>query len=138
MKKLIFLRFVISIIIFLGACSSSEKTADKNNNDDEGDYVFDEVPAGDSFQIDNEEKDINFNYYVQIGAFTTKKSAQDFAGKSTRFLNEELEIKYEDRTELYAVRIKNNFDSRIEAEKVRNQIRQNEEYADAWIVKEHK
>ena len=75
MMKLKSLLFITFITFLIGACSSSKDTTDKNNNDEDGVYVFDEVPASDSFQSDNEEDDLNYNIFVQIGAFTTKVSA---------------------------------------------------------------
>ena len=137
MNKLIAKLLFTFIIIFLGACSSSKDTTDKNN-DEEGDYVFDEVPASDSFQIDNTEKELNYNYFVQIGAFTTKASAENFVEGSTNTLNEELQIKYSSISNMYTVRLKELFSSRIEAEKKRNELWQDDKFKDAWIVKEHK
>jgi hypothetical protein len=139
MMKLRSLLFTTFITIFLGACSSSKDTTDKNNNNDnEGVYVFDEVPASDSYQIDNEEKDLYFNYFVQIGAFTTKSSAEDFVDGGASTLHEELEIKYSSISNMYTVRLKELFSSRIEAEKKRNEVWQDDKFKDAWIVKEHK
>lgn len=137
MNKLIAKLLFTFIIIFLGACSSSKDTTDKNN-DEEGDYVFDEVPASDSFQIDNTEKELNYNYFVQIGAFTTKASAENFVEGSTNTLNEELQIKYSSISNMYTVRLKELFSSRIEAEKKRNELWQDDKFKDAWIVKENK
>ena len=137
MNKLIAILLFTFIIIFLGACSSSKDTTD-NNNDEEGDYVFDEVPASDSFQIDNAENDLIYNYFVQIGAFTTKASAEEFAEESVTTLNEELEIKYSSTSKVYTVRLKKLFSSRIEAEKRRNELWQYDKFKDAWIVKESK
>ena len=139
MMKLRSLLFTTFITIFLGACSSSKDTTHKNNNhDNEGVYVFDEVPASDSYQIDNEEKDLYFNYFVQIGAFTTKASAEDFVDGDASTLHEELEIKYSSISNVYTVRLKELFSSRIEAEKKRNELWQDDKFKDAWIVKEHK
>ena len=137
MNKLIAILFFTFITFLLGACSSSKDTTDKNN-DEEGDYVFDEVPASDSFQIDNTEKELNYNYFVQIGAFTTKASAENFVEGSTNTLNEELQIKYSSISNMYTVRLKELFSSRIEAEKRRNELWQYDKFKDAWIVKENK
>ena len=137
MNKLITTLLFAFIIIFLGACSSSKDTTDKNN-DEERDYVFDEVPASDSFQIDNTEKELNYNYFVQIGAFTTKASAENFVEGSTNTLNEELQINYSSISNMYTVKLKELFSSRIEAEKRRNELWQDDKFKDAWIVKENK
>ena len=126
-----------ALLLLSVSCSSSKQNTDEESGDN-GVYVFDEVPAGDSFQIDNEEKDLNFNYFVQIGAFTTKASAEDFVDGSANNLNEELVIKYSSISNVYTVRLKELFTSRIEAEKKRNELWQDDKFKDAWIVKENK
>jgi len=129
---------IFSVLLLLSvSCSSSQQSTDEES-DDNGAYVFDEVPSGDSFQIDNEEKDLNFNYFVQIGAFTTKASAEEFAEESVNTLNKELEIKYSSISNLYTVRLKESFNSRNEAEKKRNELWQYNKFKDAWLVKERK
>ena len=138
MMKLKPLLFVTFITIFLGACSSSEKSTKKEDGEEEDVYIFDEVPASDSFQIDNAENDLNFNFFVQIGAFTTKVSAEDFAEEGVQTLNKEFEVKYSSISNLYTVRLKEFFNSRIEAEKIRNELWQDDKFKDAWIVKEYK
>jgi len=131
--------FTLGVLLFLSvSCSSSKQTTDEEGSDNDV-YVFDEVPLDD--ESDNTQKpseELNYNFFVQIGAFTTRTSAQDFAEKSTNFLNDELEIKYNDKTELYAVRLKKMFSSRTEAEKIRDELRQNDKFKDAWIAKERK
>jgi hypothetical protein len=129
--------FIFGILLFFSvSCSSSKDTSDKNNNDGEEGYVFDEVPADNSFQINNTEIDLNYNFFVQIGAFTSKKSAEDFAEEGFNTLNKEFEVNYNSISNLYTVRLKEYFSSRIEAEKIRNELWQDDKYKDAWIVKE--
>jgi PBP1b-binding outer membrane lipoprotein LpoB len=135
LKSIIFVTF---ITIFLGACSSSKDTSNKNNNDEQEGYVFDEVPSSDSYQPDNTEDDLKYNFFVQIGAFTSKKSAEDFAEEGANNLNTEFEVKYNSISNLYTVRLKEFFNSRIKAEKIRNELWQDDKFKDAWIVKEHK
>jgi len=130
--------FTFGVIILLSvSCSSSKQNTDEESGDN-GVYIFDEVPSGDSFQIDNEEYDLNFNFFVQIGAFSTMKSAKDFTEVSADSLNKELEIKYNSISNLYTVRLVELFNSRIEAEKIRNELWQDDKIKDAWIVKEYK
>jgi len=130
--------FTIGVLLLLSvSCSSSKQNTDEES-DDSGVYVFDEVPSSDSFQIDNEENDLNFNFFVQIGAFTTKASAEEFAEVSAITLKKELKIKYNSISNLYTVRLVELFNSRIEAEKIRNELWQDDKFKDAWIVKEHK
>jgi len=125
------------LVLFSVSCSSSKQ----NTNGDSGDkdvYIFDEVPASDSFQVNNTEDDLNYNFFVQIGAFTTRISAEDFAKEGVHTLNKELEVKYNSFSNLYTVRLKEFFKSRIEAEKIRNELWQDDKFKDAWIVKEQK
>lgn len=125
------------LLLFSVSCSSSKQ----NTNEDSGDeeiYIFDKVPASDSFQIDNTEDDLNYNFFVQIGAFSSKKSAEDFADEGANTLNKEFEVKYNSKSNLYTVRLKEFFNSRNEAEKIRNELWQDDKFKDAWIVKEHK
>ena len=138
MNSLLFFLSIGFTLVLLGACSSSKETTDKNNSDEDGVYIFDEVPDGDSFQIDNAENDLNFNFFIQIGAFTTKASAEEFAEESVYTINKELEVKYSSNLNLYTVRIKEAYHRRIEAEKKRNELWQNDKFYDAWIVKERK
>ena len=130
--------FIFGVLLFFSvSCSSSKQNTDGESGDN-GVYVFDDVPAGDSFQINSEENDLNFIFFVQIGAFTTKASAEEFAEESENTLNKELEIKYSSISNLYTVRLKELFNSRIEAEKKRNELWQDDKFNDAWLVKERK
>jgi hypothetical protein len=125
------------LLLFSVSCSSSKQ----NTIEDSGDkdvYIFDEVPSSDSFQIDNGEGDLSYNFFVQIGAFTTRISAENFAKEGVNILNKELEVKYNSFSNLYTVRLKEFFNRRIEAEKIRNELWQDDNFRDAWIVKEQK
>jgi hypothetical protein len=126
-----------ALLLLSVSCSSSKQNTDEES-DVNGVYVFDDVPSGDSFQINNEENDLNFNFFVQIGAYTTKASAEEFAEESVNTLNIELEIIYSSISNLYTVRLKELFNSRSEAEKKRNELWQDDKFKDAWIVKESK
>lgn len=126
-----------ALLLLSVSCSSSKQNTDEES-DVNGVYVFDDVPSGDSFQIDNAENDLNFNFFVQIGAFTTKASAEEFAEESVNTLNIELEIIYSSISNLYTVRLKELFNSRSEAEKKRNELWQDDKFKDAWLVKERK
>ena len=129
--------FTFGALLLSVSCSSSKQNTDEES-DVNGVYVFDDVPSGDSFQIHIEENDLNFNFFVQIGAYTTKASAEEFAEESVNTLNIELEIIYSSISNLYTVRLKELFNSRSEAEKKRNELWQDDKFKDAWIVKENK
>ena len=130
--------FTFNALLLLSVSCSSSKQNTNEESDVNGVYVFDDVPSGDSFQIHIEENDLNFNFFVQIGAYTTKASAEEFAEESVNTLNKELDIKYNNISNLYTVRLKELFNSRIEAEKKRNELWQDDKFKDAWIVKENK
>lgn len=125
------------LILFSLSCSSSKQNTDEEIGDD-GVYVFDEVPAEDAYQFDKPDEKINNIYLIQIGAFSSLKRAETFATKSTKILNEELDVKFSERTKLYVVTINKKFSDRLEAEKIRNELWQNELFNDAWILKEIK
>ena len=127
------------MIICIG-CSSSKETNNSGNPGDEEVYVFDEVPVEkidekgkENGLINNDEK--NYYYFVQIGAFATRKNAETLIENASKIVSEELEIIFNNRTSLYQVRIKNAFTSRNDAAILRDKIRQTEAFRDAWIVK---
>ena len=130
--------FTLGVLIsFSFSCSSSKQNTNEER-DDNGVYVFDEVPAEDAYQFDKPEEKINYIYFIQIGAFSSLKGAETFATKSTQILNEELDVKFSNRTKLYVVTINKKFSNRLEAEKIRNELWRNELFNDAWILKEIK
>jgi hypothetical protein len=124
--------------MFGAACSSSKESSGKNGDDESEVYVFDEVPVDNSHIEDGKDSNVEYNYFVQIGAFATKSNAEKFSDESAKLLNEELEIQYDNQTYLFQVKLKKVFFSRIEAAIVRDKIRLNEKYLDAWIQKEVK
>jgi len=130
--------FAIGLFLLpLISCSSSKQNP-YETTDDDGTYIFDEVPAGEVFQIDNKEDDLNYNFFVQIGAFATRSSAEEYSEESENILNKELEIIFNNTSYLYTVRLKELFNSRVSAENTRNNLWQYDKFKDAWIVKEHK
>jgi hypothetical protein len=71
---------------------------------------------------------------VQIGAFTTKEKAESFAEMSKTKIKNEIDITYSDPVKLYVVQITPFYKSKKEAELVRDEIKLNSEFNDAWIV----
>ena len=140
-KAAYFLPLIVLSIIVMESCSSSEQTTKKEEEKtDEDVYIFDEVPPDTTIDIDetqpgNDIPPLNTTYYkVQIGAFTTKEKADEFATTSRTKLQEDLDISYSEEVNLFVVQLKPSFKSKEDAEKVRNQLWQTEEYKDAWIV----
>ena len=122
--RLIFLLFCMINII---SCSSSiEETREEESKDEEETYVFDEIP-------ENEESTVDEYFLIQIGAFTTKQSAEDFAKESKRELGREITVSYSSEVNLFVVRLETKFKNKNEAEKVKDEIRRKEEFKDAWV-----
>ncbi|GAB6283417.1 MAG: hypothetical protein STSR0008_21840 [Ignavibacterium sp.] len=130
--------FILSISLFLFSCSSTKEEVKEENQNDV--YVFDEVP-NDSLNTEQiekvgEEVSINsksFWYVVQIGAFTTEEKANNFADYSREKLNREIDISFSNDVGLFVVQLKP-FQTRKEAETVRNQVWQMSDYKDAFIL----
>lgn len=136
MKKLAGLIFSFVVILLLPSCASKEVTKDNTPKKDTV-YVFDQV-APDTVKkqapsVENPTTQTPY-YLVQIGAFSTREKAESFSGVAKTKLNYDMTIKYNDVIKLFVVQLNPPFTSRPEAEKVRNDIKQYQEYNDAWIV----
>ena len=124
---------------FILSCSSSEETVKKEEKSVEEDiYVFDKVPSDTVIDVD---ETVNYTplltktyYKVQIGAFTTKEKAESFASESRTKLQDDLDVKYSKEANLFVVQLSSNFILKDEAEKIKNRLRQMEEYKDAWVI----
>ena len=81
---------------------------------------------------------MQYVYMIQIGAFASKLNAEDFTEKSELKLGEKLDVTFNDQDNLYVVRYRRIFDSRDEAEKIRNELWQTEDFRDAWIIQKPK
>jgi hypothetical protein len=71
---------------------------------------------------------------VQIGAFTTKANAEKFAEESKAELPYNVKISFSKQNNLYVVQLKDYYTARSEAEKIRDDLRQNDKFRDAWIL----
>ena len=134
MKLLVSIVLPVLLILYAGACSSAEKSTQISNEEDEN-YVFDEIPFEDSTLTNQLDENIGYTYFIQIGAFSTLDNAEKFASESKHILKEELVIEQSKKTNLYIVRLRRIFGNRLEAEKTRNELWQNEIFNDAWIFK---
>jgi len=133
-RVILFLLFT-SLMFSLTSCSSSiEQTRQEEGNEDEEIYVFDDSPE-DQPEVENEsfEKEDSF-FLIQIGAFTTRQRAQLFADESKNKLGREVTVSYSSDVNLFVVQVDKKFVTKKDAELVRNQIREKEEFKDAWIV----
>ena len=134
-----FLLLIISLVWF--GCSSTQETVKEENKGDV--YVFDEVPT-DTVNLDIEpikEPAISLppmvtKYYVQIGAYTTRDKADEFASASRKSLKREVFVKFSPDVELVVVHLVA-FNTREEAENVRNELWNKKEFKDAFILTIH-
>ena len=137
MKKLAGIIFSFVVILLLPSCASKEVTKDNTPKKDSV-YVFDQVsPDTVKKQLPPplENPNIQTPYYlVQIGAFSTRDKAESFSGIAKKKLNYDMSIKYNDMIKLFVVQLTPPYNSRSEAEKVRDEIKQFQEYHDVWIV----
>lgn len=127
-----YVTFLLVIMFIFSSCTPSEETTKKEEV-----YIFDEVPVENTITppTTGEYPTLEDSYYVvQIGAFTTKDRAENFADMSRKKLLNEVSISYSDRVNLYVVQIVPFYKSRQEAEIVRDNIKQIPEFSDAWII----
>ena len=130
--KHIFFFILFFFSLFFTSCSSSEEIGKEKEKEDEI-YIFDEVPPENSYRIEKPVNIVKLFYVIQIGAFSTRERAELFAEKSRRDLNHGIAISYNDDVNLFIVRLEEMFSSKVEAERVRTNLWQIEEYNDAWI-----
>ncbi len=147
MKRIISsLSTLILFSLLLSACSSTQQTTQSKTEPKDSLYVFDKVPvdttkpvilskeaapAEESQNIQN----IQTPYYlVQIGAFTTKDRAQEFVDKTQSLLNQQVKITLNPDINLFVVRLAKIYTTHDDAEKVKDDLRQQEAFKDAWVV----
>ena len=133
-RVILFLLFT-SLMFSLTSCSSSiEQTRQEEGSEDEEIYVFDDSPE-EQPEVENESLEKENSYFlIQIGAFTTRRRAQLFADESKNKLGREVTVSYSSDVNLFVVQVDKKFVTKKDAELVRNQIREKEEFKDAWIV----
>jgi cell division protein FtsN len=126
------LLFVLFIMVNILSCSSSiEETRKEEVSDEEETYIFDEIPEN---EFEDEIPEEELYYLIQIGAFTTKQNAENFGEGSRKKLGKEISVSYNSDVNLFVVRLEMKFNNKKEAEIVRDELRKNEEFKDAWIV----
>ncbi|MCL5029371.1 MAG: SPOR domain-containing protein [Bacteroidetes bacterium] len=158
-RKFYFSIFIVLSLI-LASCSSSQKATENSSNNETQNseqtnkqagkdslYIFDQVPPTQSSKVTNQpepKQQVELQnttatfYIVQIGAFTTKDRADEFVAKSKNKVNDELNVVFNPSVNLYVVQLATHYASHDEAEKVRNELWNDKEFKDAWIVTEQK
>ena len=151
--KKYYLAIVIIFSFIIASCSSSEKATGSSASDTtavgkkDSLYVFDQVtpPApkepekkeAPAQNYDQPNLPVTF-YVVQIGAFTTKDKADEFASESRNKIQDGINVSFNPVVNLYVVQLNTHYSSHDEAEKVRNDLWKLNEFKDAWIVTEQK
>lgn len=122
---------------------------DEENTGEEQIYVFDDLPTvsedssaaevslpKDSVDVERPLGSADFIYFIQVGAFTTQERAERFKLFNQKKINYPLDISFSPEVNLWVVRLPK-FDTKTEAEKVRDDIWMIEEFKDAFIVTVH-
>lgn len=135
LKRKLILLLLFPLLLLMSCSSSVEQTREEETPGNEGVYVFDRVPEDTSTVQPAKSYSSPGKYFlVQIGAFTTKDRAENFAQESKSVLSKEVLVMYNADVNLFVVQLKNHFKTKDEAEKARNNLRTNEKYKDAWVV----
>jgi len=129
--------YIIPAILFtswiVNSCSPFEETQVKKQEVDSL-YIFDEIPPEDSFKFETPVQESVDVFVVQIGAFSNLESAKEFAEQSRVTLKKDIKVEFNDKKNLYVVWIHPPFQEKSAAESFRNDLRNYEEFKDAWIV----
>jgi cell division protein FtsN len=151
-NNILYYIFLAIITLSFSACSSVQQTSGRDEQKDNSGvkkdslYVFDQAaaPAKDTTQsstpkVKPEVQNTGVtSYIIQIGAFTTKDRADEFANLSRKKIQDEISVSFKSDVNLYVVQIAEHFTSHDEAEKERNILWKIPEFKDAWIVTEQK
>ena len=134
---------LLTIIVLLFGCSASQETTETAQETKEPEvYVFDDVTdvTQDTTEVEPlPEPPVNYNtpkttqYYVQVGAFTSRGRAEQFVKENAAKLDYIMDISYSDDVKLHVVQLPP-FNTRAEAETVRNRLWQTEVFKDAFIL----
>ncbi len=126
--------FTLGVLLLLSvSCSSSKQNTDEESGDNDV-YVFDEVPIDDNPTFDVvAPKEVERNYVIQIGAFSSKENADKFAEESKIILSEGVKVDYNERMRLYVITLTRIFESRTMAVNRRNDLWKYEQFRDAWL-----
>lgn len=133
--------FLISVsLVFMLGCSSSDEQTKKEDETEiqKEEYVFDvsevdSIPTTPKLEVPVPQAETAKKFIVQIGAFTTKTSADDYAALAKKRLSKEIVVSFSEEFKLYVVQLKP-FATKSEAESVRNELWKSKNYKDAFIV----
>ncbi len=139
MRKFYIVFISVSLVFMLGCSSSDEQTKKENETEiQKEEYVFDasevdSIPTTPKVEVSVPQTETAKKFIVQIGAFTTKTSADDYAALAKKKLSKEIVVSFSEEFKLYVVQLKP-FATKSEAESVRNELWKSKNYKDAFIV----
>lgn len=149
MKNFIVLLAALLFTLFISACSSSDSASNDSQYDQQEAYVFDEVIQSDSVQTE-EPADVTpppppaienpapaVDYIIQLGAFTTLVRAEEFIKENQSKIVYPMSASFSDEVKLYVVQIPP-YNSRSDAETVRDILWQTPVFKDAFIITKSK
>ncbi len=147
----------IAFSIILTACSATQEISETDKSSEPEIYVFDDVDKIDSVSTkqdsstinninpippeeklppsttNDKEQKITAKYIVQVGAFSSKERAQRFVNENQYRTNHKMNISFNNQTNLFVVQLPS-FNTREEAEEVRNSIWDIPVFKDAFII----
>ena len=133
------------ILSFSIACSTSKETTSDTQNDGQEVYVFDDVSNVDTIsheaievvvaqEVETPVPTTNMEtFIVQVGAFSTIEKANNYVTNVKDKISYQLNVIPNEKVGLFLVQL-SPFNSRGEAEKVRNDLWNIPQFADAFIV----
>lgn len=145
MNRIILLSALV-LLLFLSACSTVNTTNSTKAPDNEV-YVFDdasdleeeleeETPVEEPVVVKSA-PEVKTIFIVQVGAFSTKGRAERFKQENSSKLSYELKISYSSKVGLFVVQLPE-FETRTEAESVRNKLWKDKVFSDAFILAREK
>lgn len=150
MKFTAFFALVVFSLIFI-SCSATKETQSSSESNGNDIYVFDnpanvdttevqeaEMPAEHNEPVkttvsDTAKTAVQFVYFVQVGAFSTRERAERFVKENQDKIKWGMEISFNPQVQLYVVRLPH-FTTREEAEKIRDDVQKIDTFKDAFIV----
>jgi cell division protein FtsN len=136
LKKYLMLLILTGLILSYG-CSSSEQSTQEEKKEDEV-YVFDEIPTDSTVEIKQTEqkketKEASY-FIVQIGAYSTREKAEEFASLSRTIIPDNIIVTYNHEVNLFVVQLSEKFSNKNDVAKKRDNLRSFNEFKDAWVV----
>jgi len=132
--SLISLTVILFAVCIFSSCSSSSEQTQVRKQETDSLYIFDEIPPEDAFKFESPVQQSVDVYVVQIGAFSSLEGASEFAKLSRTILKKDIKVEFNEMKQLYVVWIHPPYQDKTAAEVFRNELWNQKEFKDAWIV----